>query len=185
MKSKVMVCLAVLALAIGAGGCTGKQIKQAHQVTVQQALYPQLSIEEKARLAATIVKASVVEVLPSKWDTPDGLAPADPKGHVIYTDAKMSVMHSWKGHVAVGDMITVRLLGGTVGTVSMSTEDEVTAKPGEVVYLLLGQLPVNKQSGTWNIWYQGKFVQLENGLLTNGVITVSPDEFAKLASPGR
>lgn len=185
MKSKVVVALAVLALAIGAGGCTGKQFEQAHQVIVQQAVYPAFSTEEKARLAASIVKASVVEVLPSKWDTPDGLEPADPRGHIIYTDAKMSVLQAWKGQIAVGNTITVRLLGGTVGTITMSAEDEVSVKPGEVVYLLLGQLPNNRQSDTWNIWHQGKFVRLENGLLTNGVTTMSPDEFAKLASSAR
>ncbi|MFA4958147.1 MAG: hypothetical protein WC556_14355 [Candidatus Methanoperedens sp.] len=89
-----------------------------------------------AKGSDTIAMGKVKEVLPSKWNTPDGKRPIEIKNDIIYTDVIIEVEQYLKNPQASKD-ITVRTLGGTVGIDSMVAEDEPKFEPNEKVILFL------------------------------------------------
>ncbi|MFH1224757.1 MAG: hypothetical protein V1676_03045 [Candidatus Diapherotrites archaeon] len=84
----------------------------------------------------SVVIGRVTEILPSKWDTPDGGRPTDVASDAsIYTDIIIQVDKVVKG--SVPSSVVVRTLGGQVGDDGMIAEGEAEFKVGEKVLLFL------------------------------------------------
>ncbi len=120
-----------------------------------------------------IVTGTVKEILPSKWNTPDGTKPDKAikdlnSDDIIYTDVTISVDKYLKNPQNSQEVI-VRILGGNVNKDAMSAEDEPSFKVGEKVLLYLGE---DTDQATKNVGpqhfavighSQGKFTLTANG----------------------
>jgi hypothetical protein len=100
----------------------------------------ELNHEELSNLSDTIFIGKVKEILPGRWNTIDGKEPAtdveiDPFD-LIYTDIIISVDKYLKNPLSSKEVI-VRVVGGTIGNVSMEAEFEPSFKNGENVLLFL------------------------------------------------
>lgn len=103
-----------------------------------------------ANRSDSIIIGHVIEVLPSRWNTPDGKKPISNdkmsatkeefykqrKAKNIYTDVIIKVDRIIKDN-STPAMITVRTIGGEVGEYGMDVEDEARFKVGENVLLFL------------------------------------------------
>jgi len=100
-----------------------------------------LSPDELAENSDLILIGSVKEILPARWNTPDGEQPENAfEGSgldvVIYRDVVISVDEYLKNSLPSNEVV-VRVLGGTVGNLGMDVEDEPSFEPGEDVLLYL------------------------------------------------
>lgn len=142
-------------------------------------IYPDIQLLERIQNATAVIKAQVVGVLPSRWDTPDGKRPDSVEDHFIYTDVKVNVLHVFKGPLHTGEIITIRFLGGKVDDYAMTVEYQVPLYEGEIAYLMLS--PHHKVPGVWEIGFRGKMSEVSPGKLANGVETISIDELIALS----
>lgn len=121
--------------------------------------------------AESVVIGRVVEILPPKWDIPDGRQPAllPWSDTLIYTDAIVQVDRVVKG--SVPSRIVVRTIGGAIGIYSVVVEGETNLEAGQKVLLFLtkeGQLD-NKAGDDGAYWVVGS---------QHGKFTVTDDNFA-------
>jgi hypothetical protein len=129
----------------------------------------------------SIVIGTVKEILPPKWNTIDGKQPNKPTTKldypydIIYTDIVISVDEYLKNSSSSKEVI-VRITGGTVGDVSMSTDADPSFKIGEKVLLYLSkdESPSTKDIGSKHFivkdFYRGKYTLTDDGK------AVMPDE---------
>ncbi|MHC1756134.1 MAG: hypothetical protein AB9861_12010 [Methanosarcina sp.] len=131
-----------------------------------------------------IVMGTVKEILPSKWNTPDGTKPEKAiedldLDDVIYTDIIISVDKYLKNPLDSQEVI-VRILGGSVGEDTMLADDEPSFKVGEktLLYLVADNDPATKNSGPQHFTVkghsQGKYILTADGQ------AVRNDEIIKL-----
>lgn len=125
-----------------------------------------LNISYLAEKSDTILIGRVSEVLPSKWDTPDGRRPRVLADEIIYTDAVIEVERYLKNPQSKSKIV-VRTLGGTVGSDSMAVEDEANFKAGEMVFVFLTKedpfaLEIQPEHYRVVGWMHGKF-RIEDG----------------------
>lgn len=137
--------------------------------------------EELRNYSDTIVIGTVKEILPPKWNTIDGKQPNKPitklyyPDDIIYTDIVISVDEYLKNSSSSKEVI-VRITGGTVGDVSMSTDADPSFKIGEKVLLYLSkdESPSTKDIGPKHFivkdFYRGKYTLTDDGK------AVMPDE---------
>jgi len=122
----------------------------------QGALMVYLNVTELTQLAETIVIGNITEILPSH---------SDPETGTIYTDVIMNIEICMK--ISLNEStILVRTLGGTVGNVSMWTEDEIGFAEGERVLLFLGRTELYGNALHVIGGHQGKYI-LQNGMAIN------------------
>lgn len=100
-----------------------------------------LSVEKMADLAKTIVRAKCVSNS-AQWDGGD-----------IWTLTSFEVTETWKGSAT--SQITVRLLGGTVGSLTLTVSGVPRFRAGEDVTLFLE--PTKRGDLTVVSWQQGTF----------------------------
>ena len=91
------------------------------------ALMLRVSLDEAARGADAIVHARVVSQASA----------FDPDTKLIHTDVQLEVVDAWKGTLAKGGRITVRVMGGVVGEIGFMQEHEPRFAAGEETVLLL------------------------------------------------
>lgn len=132
-----------------------------------------------------IVIGTVNETFPSRWNTIDGKQPNKPLTELIpgidmiYTDISISVDKYIKNPLSSKEII-VRTVGGTVGKVTINSEDEPNFEPGEKVLLYLSKdtSPYTANVGPEHFFVygsmQGKFK------LTNDGKATTPDESTTL-----
>jgi len=98
----------------------------------------------------SVVTGHVIKILPSRWNTADGLKPistgkmasskeeseAIQKENVIYTDVLIKVDKKIKNNL-IPSVIIVRTLGGQVGEEKMIEQDDAKFELGENVFLFL------------------------------------------------
>jgi hypothetical protein len=137
--------------------------------------------EELRDYSDTIVIGTVKEILPPKWNTIDGKQPNKPTTKldypydIIYTDIVISVDEYFKNSSSSKEVI-VRITGGTVRDVSMSTDADPSFKIGEKVLLYLSkdESPSTKDIGSKHFivtdFYRGKYTLTDDGK------AVMPDE---------
>jgi hypothetical protein len=93
-----------------------------------------------AKSADIVVEGVVEELLPTRWTTPNGKAPAvltDDPHQQIRTPVRLSVTRVFKGD-PVGKMITFSFLGGRVDDIAMVTErHHEVYQPGNKIILFL------------------------------------------------
>lgn len=133
-----------------------------------------------------VIKGTVKEILPPKWNTVDGkqpeksvndLSPSD----LIYIDVIVSVDKYLKKS-SFSNEITVRVIGGTIGNVSMTTYYEPSFKVGENVLLYLSNdnYSATKSIGSEHLVttgnFQGKFKLTDDGKAVRPDKTFSQDE---------
>ena len=95
------------------------------------------SLEKLASMSDSVVIGEVTNVLPSKWNTPDGNKPLNNDiPYVIYTDANIKIGEYLKGILST-KTITVRVLGGTVGQDRQDVEDQPSYVANEKVLIFL------------------------------------------------
>lgn len=100
--------------------------------------------EDLSNHSDTIVQGTVKEILPSKWNTIDGKQPNKPLTKlipgvdVIYNDNIIKVDKYLKNPQSSKEVI-VRTFGGTVGNVTIKSEDDPSFEPGEKVLLYLSK----------------------------------------------
>lgn len=123
--------------------------------SVTSAAWPSevLDISFLDKYSESVVIGRVIEILPSRWDTPDGKKPADIMlDFSIYTDVIIKVDKIVKGSTPA--ILVVRTMGGQVGDDLMFAEDEASFELGENVLLFL-----TREGTHYRItgWEYGKF----------------------------
>jgi hypothetical protein len=133
-----------------------------------------------------VIKGTVKDILPPRWNTVDGkqpnksvddLNPSD----LIYTDVIVSVDKCLKNS-SPSNEITVRVIGGTIENISMTTDYEPSFKTGEKVLLYLSK---DQYTATNNVGFkhlvvtgylQGKFTLTDDGKAVSPYETFSQDK---------
>lgn len=133
--------------------------------------------EDLNNYSNTIIIGTVKEASQSKWNTMDEKQPNKPPAElipgvdVIYKDNVVSVDTYLKNPLSSKEIV-VRTIGGTVGNVTMVSDDEVSLKPGEKVLLYLSNdtYPSPTALGQEHFLvfgsYQGKFTLTDDGKAT-------------------
>lgn len=135
--------------------------------------------------ADTILIGKVKEILPSRWNSIDGqmnksVLEINP-GELIYTDIIIIVDKYLKNSLS-SDEVTVRVVGGTIGNITMSSDIEPSFESGEKVLLYLSNdtYPYTKDIGSEHFvvtgYVQGKFRLTDDGKAVRYDKTVSQDE---------
>ncbi|WMW21922.1 hypothetical protein RE476_11180 [Methanolobus mangrovi] len=125
-----------------------------------------LTFEDLTSRSDVVLIGKVKEILPARWNTPDGERPDKPVEELdigiddmIYTDIVIQVEQYLKNSSGTGEF-TVRVEGGTVGNDSIWVEDNPSFEPGEKVLLYLrGDISPFSVTGG----FQGKFTITEDG----------------------
>lgn len=135
--------------------------------------------------ADTILIGKVKEILPSRWNSIDGQMNKSAleinPGELIYTDIIISVDKYLKNSLS-SDEVTVRVVGGTIGNITMSSDIEPSFESGEKVLLYLSNdtYPYTKDIGSEHFvvtgYVQGKFRLTDDGKAVRYDKTVSQDE---------
>lgn len=136
--------------------------------------------EDLNKYSDTIVIGTVKEMLPPKWNTANGKQPNKSitelgSENVIYTDIIIDVDEYLKNPLSSKELI-VRIIGGSIGNVNMTTDAEPKFSNGEKVLLYLKKdaSPYTKNIGPEHFivtnFYQAKFTLTESGR------AVRPDE---------
>lgn len=145
-----------------------------------------LSIPFLDNHSESVVVGHVVEILPSRWNTPDGKKPTSFDAGLasqvgsIYTDVIIKVDRNVKGSTPA--TLVIRTLGGQVGDDSNFVEDEAKFELGENVLLFLTKEDpfTDNSAGTHyriTSWKHGKFsITKDNEALRPGV----PVEYQKI-----
>lgn len=144
------------------------------------------SHEDLNNYSDVVVIGTVKKTLPSKWNTIDGKQPDKelndliPGVDVIYTDTVVNVDKYLKNPLSSKEIVVRRFIG-TVGNVSIESDDEPSLKPGEKVLLYLSKdtsLYTNVGSEHFLITgaSQGKFKLTDDGKAVRPDETVSQDE---------
>jgi len=121
----------------------------------------------------TIITGTVKEKLPSKWNTIDGKQPnkavTELSYHdLIYTDTVISVDKYLKNPLSSKEVI-VRSIGGTLGNLVMTSDDEPSLEPGEKILLFLSKdtntdlMNFGPEHFIVTGFFQGKFVLTDDG----------------------
>ena len=129
--------------------------------------------EELRSHSDMIVIGTVKEILPSKWNTIDGKQPDKPISklyfeNIIYTDIIISVDEYLKNPLSSRDVV-VRVTGGTVGNVKMTTDADPSFKTGEkvLIYLNKDDNSNTKDFGPEHFivtnFYRGKYTLTDDG----------------------
>ncbi|KKG14539.1 hypothetical protein EO98_06290 [Methanosarcina sp. 2.H.T.1A.6] len=132
-----------------------------------------LSPYDLAKESNLILTGSVKEILPERWNTPDGKFPEKSFEDldwedVIYRVVVFSVDRYLKNSLP-SEEVVVLVLGGMVGNLSPDVEDEPSFEPGEGVLLFLVEdtYPATKdlEPGHFVVCrvFQGKFSLTEDG----------------------
>lgn len=103
------------------------------------------SIRGASAASEAAITASVVEIGPARWGTPDGTQPVVtdriPSPLSVYRLARVKVLGVGHGPLAAGDLVTVRVPGGSIGCSTFEVGGYPDFAPGEPVALFLGALP--------------------------------------------
>lgn len=127
----------------------------------------ELTDDDLEKQSNVIISGTVKEILPSKWNTPNGERPnkslddLDVGGtDVIYTDIVIQVDQYLKNPLDSKE-VTVRVLGGTVNNDVLEVEDSPNFKQNEKVFLyLVGKESPFEVTGL----FQGKFQLTDDGM---------------------
>ncbi len=134
----------------------------------------------------TIVIGTVKEILPPRWNTLDGKhpnkSPAELNStNIIYTDIIISVDKYLKNPLSSGE-VTVRITGGTIGNVSMSTDADPSFNTSEKVLLYLNRddNPATKDISPEHFvvldFHRGKYTLTDEGKAITTDETITLDE---------
>jgi hypothetical protein len=149
-----------------------------------------MGLDELNKNSDLVIIGSVKEILPARWNTPDGEQPENALEdldlhEVIYRDVVISVDEYLKNSLSSNEVV-VRVLGGTVGNLTMDVEDEPSLEPGEdvLLYLVNDTNPATKDLDPEHFvicgCFQGKFSLSEDGKAVSKSETVELEEMLKL-----
>lgn len=145
------------------------------------------SHKELSNHSDMILMGTVKKTLQSKWNTIDGKQPNKPLNElipgvdVIYTDTIINVDKYLKNPQSSQEVI-IRTFGGTVGNVTIKSEDDPSFEPGEKVFLYLSKdtSPYTANFGPDHFmvtgFLQGKFKLTDDGKAVRSDEIVSQDE---------
>jgi len=142
--------------------------------------------EELRDYSDTILIGTVKEILPPRWNTIDGKypnkSPAELNStNIIYTDIIISVDEYLKNSLSSAEVI-VRITGGTIGNVSMSTDADPSFNTSEKVLLYLNRddNPYTKDISPEHFvvldFHRGKYTLTDEGKAITTDETVTLDE---------
>ncbi|PAV12601.1 hypothetical protein ASJ81_20165 [Methanosarcina spelaei] len=141
--------------------------------------------EDLSNKSDTIVIGTVMETLPSRWNSIDGTKSDTidefTLDNLIYTDIKISVDSYVKNPLSSKEII-VRVVGGKVGKDRFVSEDEPSFKSGERVLLYLHEddNPATKDTSPDHFvvtgYMQGKFTLTGDGKAVGCDETISQDK---------
>jgi len=142
-------CITCLALCVSLTGCASDALNAEAEgtsadqnQTVVSALWAAEEVLDLGNVAAAssdIVRGTVEAVGEPRTAVIEGGAYDGLT--VVYRDAELVVTRGLKGHCASGEVISVRLLGGTVGDLTFVYEGEGDVSVGEDVSLFLTDQP--------------------------------------------
>ncbi len=148
------LCISILLVAVLIAGAAAliNTSKEKPTFAVSSASWTKdvLNNSHLADRSDTIIMGHVIEILPSKWNTPDGRKPVsdgkipaskeefynNQKEKRIYTDVIIKVDRILKNK-STPSTVTIRTMGGEVGEDGMLVEDEAKFEAGENVLLFL------------------------------------------------
>jgi hypothetical protein len=147
---------------------------------------PYMSHEDLSNESDVILMGNIKEILPSKWNTPDGERPTDviedlDHNDLIYTDIVVNVDQYLKNPFSEKEVI-VRTIGGNDGYICMSVNYEPSFKTDEKVLLYLRD---DTYAATHDVGFehfvvtggmQGKFTLNDDGKAIGWSETVSLEE---------
>lgn len=154
------------------------------------ALVEYMNPDMLAKESDLILTGSVKEISPARWNTPDGEQPTNAleglgQEEVIYRDVVISVDKYLKNSLSSNEVV-VRVLGGTVGNLTLDVEDEPSFELGEdvLLYLVEDTYLATKVLGPEHFvicgCFQGKFSLTEDGKAVSKGETVELEEMLKL-----
>ena len=122
---------------------SAKLANNADQLITISAAIVTYTHDDLNKYSDTIITGTVKEKLPSKWNTIDGKQPnkavTELSYHdLIYTDTVISVDKYLKNPLSSKEVI-VRSIGGTLGNLVMTSDDEPSLEPGEKVLIYLSK----------------------------------------------
>ena len=198
----VLVAMALIMVGIMMTGCIGDEKYEDQKSVAPQktpeyiaptneskmssgtdAMIEKYSIEKLVSMSDSIVIGEVANLLPSKWNTPDGQRPVDGSDtpYIIYTDVDIKSREYLKGPLDA-TIITVRVLGGTLGQDQLEVEDQPSYNVNERVLIFLknDNDPRTKYIGDKHFvtvgLIQGKISILENNEIIVGDEKMSLDD---------
>ncbi len=129
--------------------------------------------EELRDYSDTIVIGTVKKILPSRWNTKDGKQPDKPitelnSSDIIYTDIVIGVDEYLKNPLSSKEVI-VRVVGGMIGNVNVTTDAEPSFNNSEKVLLYLSKedSPNTKDIGPEHFivtdFHRGKYTLTDDG----------------------
>lgn len=147
---------------------------------------PYMSHEDLSNESDVILMGNIKEILPSKWNTPDGERPTDviedlDQNDLIYTDIVVNVDQYLKNPFSEKEVI-VRTIGGNDGYICMSVNYEPSFKMDEKVLLYLRE---DTYAATRDVGFehfvvtggmQGKFTLNDDGKAVGWSETISLNE---------
>lgn len=137
-----------------------------------QGIMEKYSLEKLISMSDSIVIGTTLDIS-SKWNTPDGKKSITDSNDFIYTDVDIKSEEYLK-NPSSAEIITVRVLGGTVGQDTSDVEDQPSFKTGEKVLIFLKEDtdPRTKDIGGKHLvvagLIQGKITISENNDVTIG-----------------
>lgn len=146
-------------------------------------LLASMSPEDLTIRSDVILTGTVKEILPAKWNIPDGWDNTSVRGSekAMYTDVVINVDQYLKNPLS-SDEVVVRIRGGTAGNIIMSTDFEPDFTQNESVLLYLKEdsfrltKDIAPEHFTATGYLQGKFTLTEEGNAVGWRETVSLDE---------
>lgn len=133
-----------------------------------------MTVEDRVRSQDGAVLATVLDVGPGQWNTPDGQPPADVdavSARYVFRLARLSVDHVWSGDVA--STFTASIVGGTIGCWTFKSDEvpEIVAGRQFAVFLRgrptrAGLEDVRAAITLWPVDGEGRIVTAEEGPLT-------------------
>jgi hypothetical protein len=123
---------------------------------------------QETREASIVAIGTVTQVLPARWDTPNGQRPANPFAqpatHSIYTPVQLTVTQYLKGQQAKLQVL-FHALGGTVGqdSVEWTADDLYTFHPGDHAVVFLASWQGHVLDGSPLIYVVGHYTITPTG----------------------
>jgi hypothetical protein len=160
-KKSLVIIISVIVISLTIYGLASKE-KEEEPITINShPSYIRLSIDELIRESDLIVIGNVNNVLPSRWNTPNGKRPegnpaqAITPDMVIFTDMNFRITRFIKGEAKQG-IARIRTLGGVVNDDRMIADDSIPKTDKTyLLFLDLDTLGSTAQIDPGHYWITG------------------------------
>ena len=138
-------------------------------------------LKQLVSMSDNIIIGEVIDILPSRWNTPDGKMPEidnNSTSLLIYTDVNIKIDENLKGSLN-SNIIVVRTLGGIVDSQGQSSEDQLSYNKNEKVLIFLKKDndPRTKDVGSEHMITTG-LIQGKINILQNNDVVIDGEKMS-------